>query len=566
MAAASDLSERNVMSAVCQAAVQVMEEGVSAAAVVHNIQGSLELRGHYGFGVHGTLREQVPWDRSFAFLVTSRAQTAYIADIASRPDIMIPQPAAGRPFRSVLSTPLTVEGRIIGAVAVYAQQPREWTDGEFKVIEWLAAQCALALQAIEYQQEVIVKHREAEDASIQKTRFLAAVSHDVRTPANAISLLADLIEQAALAARNEPSAVQEIPALAHDLKDNARSLVELVSDVLDLTRLDVGRSDLQVSQFHLNGLIDSSVHQFERIAAEKKLNLSVEYCPSDPLLHTDKTKLSRILSNLLGNAVKFTEAGAVEVRCRMLSAPGQPAPGARRRFHFRGRHRRGHPKGCAPRIFDEFYQLQNPERDRNKGSGLGLAICKRLVDALGCTMAVESTLGVGTTFTINLPPELVMPSGAPMARPGTPLRHPLPFPPTHLIGSSAACASWSSKTTTSRAAPPAPACRPGRPGARGPHAREALQSLVHDYPHVLLLDLMLPDADGTDILRHLRLHRPTSLKCVLAVSGDVRDARQSEVKELGADDLVPKPLDIEKLLDTIAEHVAAQTPLSEPDV
>lgn len=584
-----DLSERDIMSAICQAAVQVMEEGVIASAVVHNVGGSLALRGHFGFGVHGTLREEIPFHQTFAHLVMEQRRTAFIADLLTRPDLAVAQPAAGRAFRSILATPLIIEGRMVGAVEVYSQQPREWTDGEFKVIEWLAAQCALTLQAVEYQQEVAIKRREAEESSIQKTRFLAAVSHDVRTPANAISLLADLIEKAAgepapplafspvspdgdgTASTADASTIAraELPLLVRDLKANARSLVELVSDVLDLARLDNGKLDLQVCAFPLLPLLQNEVRQFERIAAEKHLRLAIDPLPpalvpaangSPPsfLLLTDRMKLARILANLLGNAVKFTESGSVEVRTTLT--PGGTLQIAVADTGV------GIPRDSLSRIFDEFHQLQNPERDRNKGSGLGLAICRRLVDALGCTLSVDSTPGLGTTFTITLPSDLLISSASHGgATAPVPARGPEPQRLIHrntrpemlqdvkvlLVEDHDVTRRAASRLLTAAGAKVLEA-RTGR---------EALHLLFHDQPQVLLLDLMLPDADGTDILRQLRQHRPPSLRCVLAVSGDVRDARLHEVKDLGADDMLAKPLDIGRLLHAICFRLSSADPL-----
>jgi len=474
--------------------------------------------------------------------VMDRSQTAYIADATTRADLRIVQPA-GREFRSVLATPLTIEGRVIGVVEVYAQQPRQWTDGEFKVIEWLAAQCALALQAIEYQQEVLVKRREAEEASVQKTRFLAAVSHDVRTPANAISLMADLIEQAATASHDD--ARSEIPALARDLKVNSCSLVELVSDVLDLTRLDTGKRELQMSEFDVCALLKSLLHQFEHVAKEKHLRLTLRAVEPDPVIRTDKTKLARIVSNLLGNAVKFTHVGAVEVGCRVIPENGGMAitvtdTGV------------GIPKDALPRIFDEFYQIQNPERDRNKGSGLGLAICKRLVESLDCKMEVESTVGVGTTFTLLLAQELLVPRR--QESPAPAMTVPTSASVTDDVLRDVKILLVEDHEITRRAAARLLTAR-GAAVLEARTGREALHLLVHEEPRVLLLDLMLPDADGTSILKHLRQHRPASLECILAISGDVRDARATEVKDLGADDLLAKPINIQKLLAAIGERL-----------
>ncbi len=538
----SDLSEQDVMSSICHAAVQVTRDGVSAAAVVHERDAKLTLRGHYGFGMHGTLLEQPPFRESFAAQVMARGQTLFINDLSTRPNVKVAQPAAGKPFRSVLSTPLTIDGRTIGAVEVYASQPREWTDAELRVIEWLSVQCALALQAIEYQQEVVVKRREAEEASRQKTRFLAAVSHDVRTPANAISLLADLIERAGESPDSAERA--DIPTLARDLKINARALVELVSDVLDLSRMDAGKHDLQTDEFRLCALLETLIRQVEPIAAEKKLRLSLKPAAGDPFVRTDKMKLARVLSNLIGNALKFTEAGAVEVSC-------EPAPegGLAILIADTGV---GIPAEALPRIFDEFFQLQNTERDRNKGSGLGLAICRRLVDALGCTMQVHSDVGVGTTFTIFLQPQMMIDGKSPSVADARKAGNGHPAADQDAFLQHKKILLVEDHEVTRRAAGRLLASR-GATVLEAGSGREAIHMLVHEQPDILLLDLMLPDADGTDILRYLRSRRPASLKCVLAVSGDVRDARVQEVRELGADDLLPKPLNIEKLLESIAE-------------
>src|SRR5690606_41015185 len=207
--------------------------------------------------------------------------------------------------------PITVgaEGRVIGVVEIYSPKPRKWTEEEFRVIEWLAAQVAMTLQSIEFQRELIQKRREAEEGSLQKTRFLAAVSHDVRTPANAISLIADLIERAA----DDPGQLPDLPEMVRGLKSSARALVELVSDVLDLARFDAGRFDLQVSDFNVVSLIRAEVQQFEPMAESKGM-CRTAVVPTEPVwLRTAKLKLASALKNLVDNAVKFTEVTAVEV-------------------------------------------------------------------------------------------------------------------------------------------------------------------------------------------------------------------------------------------------------------
>jgi two-component system sensor histidine kinase EvgS len=249
----------------------------------------------------------------------------------------------------------------------------------------------------ELQRELDARRREAEEASVRKTRFLAAVSHDIRTPANAISLLAELIRRTAAT----PALASEVPELAKELHGSAMSLVELLGDVLDLARYDSGRLEIQESEFALGELLDEEYRRFAPMAREKGLSLNLVTPAQTVRLRTDRIKLSRVIGNLVGNAIKFTAEG--EVRLEGVR-DGDATPLIR--VHDTG-------IGIAPEhqenIFDEFVQLHNRERDRNKGTGLGLTICKRLVDAIGGTLTLESEPGKGSTFTVALPPQSVLP-------------------------------------------------------------------------------------------------------------------------------------------------------------
>lgn len=540
----SDLAERDVTGAICQAAVEMMDQGVCAAAVLYEDEGGLRIRGQWGFGVHGTLQREIEFRRTFASLVVEKGQPAYLRDVQTRPDLETPHPLAGAPFRSILAAPVWADGRVIAAVEVYARRPRDWSEDEFRIVEWLAAQTALALQTIGYQRELELKRREAEEASVQKTRFLAAVSHDVRTPANAISLTADLIERTA----GRTGAQAELPAMARDLKASARSLVELVSDVLDLARLEAGKIDLQPTTFPLAATIEAELRQFRPLATSKNLRLTASLPESRLCLHTDKMKLSRVLGNLVGNAIKFTEAGEVQVRCE----PG-PGGGVRIAVADTGV---GIAAADLPRIFDEFHQLRNPERDHSKGTGLGLAICRRLADGLGCDLSVESTPGRGTTFTITLPANLVAgpdrsePGRAPAgASGGTDAQAVDPERLDILSGLRVLLVEDHDVTRTTAAQLLA---AHGAVVFQAPTGRAALHILGHERPDVMLLDLMLPDMDGADVLRQVGRDNAPPPACILAVSGDVREERAEEVRRLGAHGLVPKPLNIDILLDRLA--------------
>jgi hypothetical protein len=244
------------------------------------------------------------------------------------------------------------------------------------------------------QDEFDRRRRDAEEASIRKSRFLAVVSHDIRSPANAISLLAELILRTA----KNPKDVAEIPELAGELQRSSLSLVHLVSDVLDLSRLDAGRVELHESEFTASQWISDECRQLQPLAEQKKLQFDFSAPPS-MRLRADRIKMSRVLNNLVGNAIKFTESGQVHVTAERLAD-------GRLRITVADSGIGIEPEDL-PRIFDEFFQLKNPGRDR-KGSGLGLSISKRLVEVMGGQLEVSSEPGKGSTFSATLPASLIL--------------------------------------------------------------------------------------------------------------------------------------------------------------
>jgi signal transduction histidine kinase len=255
----------------------------------------------------------------------------------------------------------------------------------------------------EQNEELERRRREAEEASSRKTRFLASVAHDIRTPLQTIILMADILCRAA----DKPDLTTQVPDVAHRLQDNARALANLVGDVLDLARFDAAQGKLQTTEFSLNDLLAEEAALIRPLAEAKGLWLKLEMPEVTFRLRSDRMKLVRIIANLLGNATKYTNSGGVT-----LAASREPDGTALIRVSDSG-------VGIAPEqvenIFDEFVQLQNPDRDRRKGHGLGLAICRQLVAILSGSITVKSQPGHGSHFTVRLPPPSVMgtPGGAP---------------------------------------------------------------------------------------------------------------------------------------------------------
>jgi signal transduction histidine kinase len=244
-------------------------------------------------------------------------------------------------------------------------------------------------------EELERRRRDAEEASSRKSRLLASVSHDIRQPINIINLTAEVM----LGLAENPA----LTVLAQRLKSNAQAMTELISDLLDMAQIDSGRIQLNETVFVLNDLIAGQCSELRVLAEAKGLQLEAELLDQPIELRTDRSKLSRVLSNLIGNAVKFTEKGRV-----IVSASRSPTGDALISVRDSG-------IGIAPerldRIFDEFAQMHKPDKGRT-GWGLGLAICRRLVDVLGSAITVHSVPGQGSVFTLTIPSRYVVEVGA----------------------------------------------------------------------------------------------------------------------------------------------------------
>jgi signal transduction histidine kinase len=252
-------------------------------------------------------------------------------------------------------------------------------------------------------EELEFRRREAEEASSRKTRLLASVSHDIRTPVNAINLLAEGIRWAG----ENPAVAAQVPDLAQRLQANALSLAEQVADLIDLARLESGRMDLKEITFSLNDLLAGQYRALFPLAQAKGLRLETEM-PEPPIwLQADRIKLSRVLSNLIGNGIKFTETGGVKISAVRLTGEAVLI-----QVQDTGI---GIPPEQLERVFDEFAQIHTTEGDRTKGWGLGLAISRRLINAMGGTLTVVSTPGQGSRFTVRLPARCIAESPSHLA-------------------------------------------------------------------------------------------------------------------------------------------------------
>ncbi len=232
-----------------------------------------------------------------------------------------------------------------------------------------------------------LEHRtmEAEKANRDKSRLLAATSHDLRQPLHALNLFLSSLEgQLTQDAQRQ---------LLEKARMSGAALGELLNSLLDLSRLDAGEVRVEMTSFDLGGLLERCAGEFRPLAEDKGLKLRVD-AESGRVVRSDPVLLARVMRNLLSNAVRYTEAGEILIRA------GQRNGKAVIEVRDSGK---GMAPEHLPHVFDEFFQIENPERDRDKGLGLGLAIVRRLTDLLEIAVDVESVPGKGSCFRLELP-------------------------------------------------------------------------------------------------------------------------------------------------------------------
>ena len=240
--------------------------------------------------------------------------------------------------------------------------------------------------------ELQLKLIELADATKAKDRFLAVMSHEMRTPLNAILGYADLLDMELDGELSDGQRQQ-----VERIRVGSRHLLDLINDLLDLARLDARRLDLDVRPVDLGAVIEEVSALLEAQASAKGITLTAEAFGADvPHVLADLQRLRQILTNLVGNAIKFTEQGGVTIRCDV-------APNGSVRVSVRDTGI-GIPPDALPLVFTEFYQADDELTRRQGGSGLGLAIAQRLAELMGGLITVDSDLGQGSTFTLHLKP------------------------------------------------------------------------------------------------------------------------------------------------------------------
>jgi signal transduction histidine kinase len=292
-------------------------------------------------------------------------------------------------YRSMLIVPLLRPDQIVGALVVRRKAPGEFPKSTVELLGTFADQSVLAIQNARLFREIEEKGRELEQASKHKSQFLANMSHELRTPLNAILGYTELILD---------SVYGDMPEKARSVLDrvqrNGRHLLGLINDVLDLSKIEAGQLTLALSDYSLKNVIQTVFSAVEPLAREKQIALKIDIAPELPQGRGDERRLTQVLLNLVGNAIKFTDSGEVSIK-------GSAANGS---FTVAVRDTGpGISANDQAKLFQEFQQADNSITRKKGGTGLGLAISKRIIEMHGGRIWVESSPGHGSTFAFTLP-------------------------------------------------------------------------------------------------------------------------------------------------------------------
>jgi GAF domain-containing protein/anti-sigma regulatory factor (Ser/Thr protein kinase) len=316
-------------------------------------------------------------------------QSLQVPDITKRPSNPLRDAALEAGLRAALIVPLLGAEGPLGALLLQRRQPGEFSESVISLMHSFADQSAIALENARLFEEIAQKGRELEIASQHKSQFVANMSHELRTPLAAILGYAELIQEGFYGPQPEKS----MDALTR-IRSNGKHLLGLINTVLDIAKIEAGQFNLNLGEYALDNVVETVRVATESLAETKKLALKTDVAKHLPIGLGDEQRLTQVLLNLVGNAIKFTDTG--EVRITATATGGHFAVGVTDTGP-------GIPPKEQARIFEQFHQVDNSNTKAKGGTGLGLAIAKQIVEMHGGRIWVESTVGKGSTFQMELP-------------------------------------------------------------------------------------------------------------------------------------------------------------------
>lgn len=449
--------------------------------------------------------------------------THQIADVLSDADygLLTLQSLAG--FRTMLATPMIVQGEVVGVLSMWRTEVAPFDIRERELLEDFAAEGAIALQHARLFRELEAKTKELEVASRHKSEFLASMSHELRTPLNAVIGFSEVLLDRMFGDIN--SRQEEY---LHDIRNSGKHLLQLLNEILDLSKVEAGQMVFEPTTFDVRAALDHALTMVRDRAAQHGLTVTAQIADGIETIETDELKFKQVLLNLITNAVKFTPDG------------GSIAIHAERDGSELAVEVTDTGIGVSPedqeRIFESFQQGRRGTA-KEEGTGLGLTLSRRFVELMGGRMWLRSTPGHGSTFGFAIPGLSHHGSAAAHEASGGEL------PAVVLVDDDRASLDLVS------------AYADGWPirVVRAADGVQGLEVIRRERPAAVLLDIELPRRDGWSVLADLKADPATSEIPVVIAS--VVDER-ARALALGADSYLVKPIGREQLFDAL-RHIGA---------
>jgi two-component system, NtrC family, sensor kinase len=392
---------QTVLDTLAESAVHLCEADVAS---IHRQDGAnYRVRATFGAPVDagelGLNVAFVPGRGSIIGRTVLERRPVQVADVLADPDYTLQEMQKKIGFRTILGVPLLRDGNPVGVIILMRFKVQPFTDKQIELATTFADQAGIAIENVRLFEEIQDKSRQVEEASKHKSQFLANMSHELRTPLNAILGYTELIIDGIYG-----EAPEKMRTVMERVQSNGKHLLGLINDVLDLSKIEAGQLVLSIQDYSIKDVVHGVYSAVEPLANSKKLAFKIDVPANLPPARGDDRRLTQVLLNLVGNAIKFTDAGEIAVKAAASNGAytisvRDTGPGI--------------AEADQAKIFDEFQQADSTQTKAKGGTGLGLSIAKRIIEMHGGTLRVESSLGAGSTFSFTVPLRVEHQAGRP---------------------------------------------------------------------------------------------------------------------------------------------------------
>jgi signal transduction histidine kinase len=459
-----------------------------------------------------------------------------IPDALQDPHFRIVDPS--RAPRSMLLIPLSSPQHVIGAMTMARRLVQPFTDVEAALVRVIVSQAAISIENAQlyaamhgHMSRIEEQNHALEDANVQinevsrlKSEFLANMSHELRTPLNSILGFSEILKDNLAGALSDEQRVECLEAI----HASGEHLLQLINDVLDMSKIEAGRMDLVLEEFAVDSSIREVITVVKSLAGRKNIELSIATKPEDLVVYADKGKFKQVIYNLLSNAIKFTpESGFIFVDTKVREQAGDMLVTVTDTGV-------GIPAEHIDKIWGEFYMVQG-DHQKQKGTGLGLSLVRKLVELHGGQIGVFSEEGKGSTFSFTMPLQAGAAQGEQQALSRLILLvddNPSNLELTRMILTSGG---YRVEVATD--------------------GQEGLLKAKELKPSLILMDIQLPGMDGLTATRALKSDPDTAGIKVVALTANAMKGTREEALQAGCIGYISKPIDVKRFVRDITEFL-----------